>query len=314
MILTDYPVLKAGLLYKNKHFATIVPALFRKHEVHYVRNKITTPDDDFFLVDCIQRNQSKAVVLIHGLEGSSASQYIKGFAKLFADNGYDVHAINFRSCGGEMNNKLTSYHSGYTDDLAYYLQLISKKYAQLYAIGFSLGGNALLKYLSNKSVVPGNLVAAAAVSVPVDLKGSAFELDKGTNRIYMQRFLNSLSQKILKKHKQFPGQLDIKGLHKIKNFKEFDDAYTAPIHGFKDAYDYWDKCSSIFSLNTIDVPTLLINAKNDPFLNPGCFPYEEIVDHPFLHGIFTSHGGHVGFMMNSKQSWLEPVIFNFFED
>lgn len=314
MIVKDYPELKANILYKNKHLSTILPALFRKHNTAYSRKRITTPDSDFFYVDCLLRSHKKAVVMLHGLEGSSNSQYVKGFANLFNINGFDVHAINFRSCGGELNLLPQSYHSGYTDDLAFYLKTLASKYDSIYLLGFSLGGNVLLNYLSNSNDVPLQVAAAAAISVPVDLKGSAMELDNGINRIYMQRFLNSLSKKMLAKSKQFPQQIDVKGIHKIKNFKEFDDAFTAPLHGFKDANDYWAKCSSMNVLNTINTPTLLINAQNDPFLSPSCFPYEEVVDHPFVHAIFAPLGGHVGFMLNNKQSWLEPVVLSFFED
>lgn len=314
MMLDTYPELKAGLFYKNRHFSTIVPALFRRHDVNYTRKRINTPDNDFFNVDCVLRNHKKAVVMLHGLEGSSQSQYIKGFARLFSQADFDVHAINFRSCGGEMNLLPQSYHSGFTQDLAHYISLISPKYAQVYLIGFSLGGNVLLKYLSDNREVNPKISAAAAISVPADLKGSAMELDNGLNRIYLQRFLSSMCKKMLAKNKMFPGQVDVKGIHKIKNFREFDDAFTAPLHGFNNAEDYWQKSSSIYGLHTIGVPTLLVNARNDPFLSPGCFPYDEVVDHPFLHGIFTPVGGHVGFMLSSKTSWLEPVVLSFFED
>lgn len=314
MIVKDYPDFNPNLIYKNKHLSTIIPALFRKHEINYTRKRIQTPDHDFFNVDCMLRNHSKALVMLHGLEGNSQSQYIKGFAKLFNTEGFDIHAINFRSCGGELNLKPYSYHSGFTDDLHFYLKSIANKYNGIYLLGFSLGGNVLLKYLAQSHLVPSNVNAAAAVSVPVDLKGSALELDSGLNRMYMQRFLSSLTRKMLAKHKQFPNEINIKGIHKIKNFKEFDDTYTAPLNGFKDAEEYWAKCSSIYSLNTINTPTLLVNAKNDPFLSASCFPYDEIVDHPFLHGIFSTFGGHVGFMLNGNQSWLEPVVYSFFED
>lgn len=314
MILDTYPDLKAGILFRNKHYSTIIPALFRRHEVSYTRKRIQTPDQDFFNVDCILRNHKKAVVLLHGLEGSSQSQYIKGFASLFHNNGFDVHAINFRSCGGEMNLLPQSYHSGFTADLKQYVDSIADKYTNIYLAGFSLGGNVLLKYLSDQTSVHAKVTAAAAVSVPVDLKGSALELDNGLNRVYLQRFINSMCKKMLAKHKLFPGQIDVKGIHKIKNFRDFDNAFTAPLHGFKNAEDYWQKCSSVYGLNTISVPTLLVNAKNDPFLSASCFPFDDVVDHPFLHAIFTPVGGHVGFMLNSKTSWLEPVVYSFFED
>jgi predicted alpha/beta-fold hydrolase len=314
MILSDFPDFKAGILYKNKHISTIVPALFRKHEVAYTRKRIATPDSDFFNVDCLLRSNKKAVVILHGLEGSSQSQYVKAFAKLFTLNGFDIHAINFRSCGGEMNLLPQFYHSGFTSDLKQYVDTIAPKYNGIYLLGFSLGGNVLLKYLSDSMQVNAKVSAAAAVSVPVDLKGSANELDAGFNRVYLQRFINAMSKKMIAKSKLFPKEINVKGIHKIKNFKEFDDAFTAPLHGFKNAEEYWQKNSSVFGLNTIAVPTLLVNAKNDPFLSPSCFPFEDVVDHPFLHAIFTPYGGHVGFMLNNNKSWLEPVVFSFFED
>lgn len=314
MIVEDYPEFKANLIYRHQHLSTIIPALFRKHQINYTRKRINTPDGDFFNVDCLLRNNKKAVLLIHGLEGSSQSQYIKGFAHFFFNSGYDVHAMNFRGCGGELNHKPNSYHSGFTADINQYIKELATKYPSVYLIGFSLGGNALLKYLADADKVSTCIKAAAALSVPVDLKGCALQLDQGFNRIYMQRFLKSLIKKIRLKQEQFPTQISIKGIHQIKNFKAFDDAYTAPLHGFKDAEEYWNKCSSMNTLHTINVPTLLINAKNDPFLSASCFPYDEVVDHPFVHAIFSPYGGHAGFMLNAKINWAEPIVHSFFED
>lgn len=314
MIVDDYPEFNPSLLFKNKHLATMLPALYRKHQTNYTRKRITTPDNDFFDVDCILKNSKKAVVLLHGLEGSSQSQYIKGFANLFANLGYDVHAINFRSCSGEPNLLPNSYHSGFTSDLDFYLNYINPQYNAIYAIGFSLGGNVLLKYLGSSTTIASNLKASCAVSVPIDLKGSAMELNKGVNKIYQKRFLNSLRKKIQYKSQQFPQLIIDKYLQSITNFKQFDDAYTAPLHGFSSAEDYWEKCSSINVLHKINIPTLLVNAKNDPFLSPSCFPYFDAVDHPFLHAAFTNFGGHVGYMINAKQNWLEPVVYSFFDD
>lgn len=314
MIVEDYPEFKANFIYRHKHLSTIIPALFRKHQINYTRKRINTPDGDFFNVDCLLRSHKKAVLFIHGLEGSSQSQYIKGFAHFFSGNGYDVHALNFRSCGGELNLKPNSYHAGFTDDMKQYIEELATKYASIYVVGFSLGGNALLKYLANANAVHPHVKAAAVLSVPVDLKGCAHQLDGGFNRIYMQRFLKHLTAKIMTKSRQFPQIIHTKGIHKIKNLKDFDDAYTAPLHGFKDAEEYWAKCSSINTLHTINVPTLFINAKNDPFLSPSCFPYEEVVDHPFVHAIFAPYGGHAGFMLNKQVNWAEPIVHSFFED
>jgi uncharacterized protein len=314
MIVEDYPAFKTNFIYRHQHLSTIIPAISRKIPIGYTRKKISTPDDDFFNVDCILRSHKRAILLVHGLEGSSQSSYIKGFAHFFAQQAYDVHAFNFRSCGGEINQQANSYHSGFTADIKLYLNQLALKYTSIYLVGFSLGGNVLLKYLANPHEVHSHVKAAAVLSVPVDLKGCAMQLDSGFNRFYMQRFLKSLIAKMIKKQQLFPDKINLKGIHKIKNFKDFDDKYTAPLHGYKNAEDYWSKCSSVFTLNTINTPTLLINAKNDPFLSPSCFPFEDVVDHPFLHALFPKYGGHAGFMLNGNTNWAEPVVHTFFED
>lgn len=312
MFVDEYPAFKANIFLKHRHVSTILPRFLKQAPVPFVRKRISTNDADFYLVDSLSANNNQAVVLLHGLEGSSQSNYIQRYANYFFGLGYDVHAINFRGCGGHLNLQPYSYHSGFTTDLNHYLNQIAPTYTNLYALGFSLGGNVLLKYLGNQPSV--TLTAAAAISVPVDLKGSAMQLDNGFNRFYMNRFIKSLSQKMLAKSKQFPQIINTKGLHLVKNFTDFDNAYTAPLNGFLNADDYWAKCSSLPDLNNITVPTLLVNAKNDPFLSASCFPYDEIVDHPFLHGIFAPYGGHVGFYNTTKNNWLEPIVASFLSE
>lgn len=304
---------------KNQHAETIIPALFRKIVLPYTRERITLTDGDFLDLDWLCSGNTRLLVLFHGLEGSSQSQYIKGMASLFYKHGFDICAVNFRSCSGEMNNLLRSYHSGATEDIDAVMQYIISlnSYQRIVAGGFSLGGNVLLKYLGEqKFVMPKELVAGFAFSVPVDLKGSAQQMAKWQNKIYMNRFLKSLNQKMMYKATQFKGQLNIKGINQIHSFHDFDSRFTGPIHGFKDADDYYKQCNSLQFLPTISIPTLLVNAYNDPFLSASCFPQKHIDVNPNLFALFPQYGGHVGFSQSLPNGpyWSEIQAYSFIEN
>jgi predicted alpha/beta-fold hydrolase len=212
---------------------------------------------------------------------------------------------------------LTSYHSGFTNDLRQVLNhlVADSQTREIYFCGFSLGGNALLRFLAAQgSGIHPKVKAGAAISVPVDLKASAQQLARFSNSIYMERFLGSLKNKIRIKSQMFPGQIDLKGLNRIHNFKDFDDRFTAPIHGFRDADDYWKQCSSLYVLDEIRVPTLLLNAKNDPFLPLSCYPLPYTDDkQTFVKAIYPKHGGHVGFVAKDVY-WSERMVGRFFEE
>jgi predicted alpha/beta-fold hydrolase len=284
-------------LIANKHLETILPALLRKVSVPYERRRIHTADGDFFDIDWLKHeNNSKVAVLIHGLEGSSQSSYIKGFARYFYQHEYDVCAINFRSCSGEMNLLPSSYHSGFYHDLHLLLTAYLHGYSKVYPIGFSLGGNMLLHYLGkHKNLVPNTVKSAVAISVPVDLAGSSAKLANISNRIYLNRFLRSLRSKIQLKAKQFPHLIDTTNLQLIRSFESFDNQYTAPLHGFHSAAHYYQSVSALYTLADISTPTLLINAQNDPFLSPSCFPIAIAQQSSFLQLEIPLGGGHVGF-------------------
>lgn len=307
---------KGNRLTRGKHIDTIVPALFRNIKVNYQRERLELVDGDFLDIDWITNNHTKVLVLFHGLEGSSNSQYIKGMASYFSNHGWDICAVNFRSCSGQMNRLAKSYHSGATEDVAYVIQhLVSlSKYDTLTAGGFSLGGNVLLKYLGEKQFVyPPSLKAAFAFSVPIDLAGSAVEMAKFENTLYMQRFLKTLQYKMTVKASQFPGSINIEGIHKMKTFTEFDNQFTAPINGFKDASDYYAKCNALQFLPAITIPTLLVNAQNDPFLTHSCFPQKLADQHPFVYLETPSYGGHVGFseQLPNQNYWSESRAYAF---
>ena len=253
------------------------------------------------------------VIISHGLEGNSGRPYIKGMAKALHDNGFDVLAWNFRGCSDEMNLQLRFYHSGATDDLDTVINHViqNKGYKKIFLVGFSLGGNLTLKYLGER--VAGDAIKKAVVfSVPMDLKTSCEKISSPGNRIYSNRFLKSLKQKIILKSGQQMG-LDISKLARIKTLIEFDDCYTAPLHGFKDALDYYTQCSSIHFVGDIKTPTLIINTLNDPFLSPECFPAAALENHPFVKLEILPRGGHVGFTQFNKNGlyWSEQRALKF---
>lgn len=285
----------------NGHLQTIIPSLFRQVEgVPYERERLLTPDDDFLDVDWSRVGSDKLLVLSHGLEGDSERPYIQGMVKAFNQQGVDAMAWNYRSCSGEPNQLLRSYHLGASDDLDFVLRhaLKSGRYHTVYLVGFSAGGNITLKYLGeNPAEVPAQVKRAAVFSVPVDLKGSAQKIPK----VYTQRFLKSLGRKLEQKRRMYPDYVDLDDYHLLRSFPEFDDRYTAPMHGFKSAEDYYARASSRQFLKNIRIPTLLVNAKNDPFLSEACYPVQEAQENPCFYLEMPEEGGHVGFTENFRK-------------
>lgn len=307
---------RAPFILFNKHIETIYPSLIRKVEsLSYVRERIVTPDDDFLDLDWLKKDSKKLIILSHGLEGNSQRSYIKGMASIFYNNGFDVLAWNFRGCSGEMNRKIRFYHSGATDDLDLVINhSIAKGYTEINLIGFSLGGNLTLKYLGEKGSALNPIVRkGVAFSVPLNLHTSCIEISKPSNWVYNKRFLNSLKEKVVNKSKQI-SELDPGKLSSIKSLLEFDNSYTAPIHGFKDAIDYYEQCSSIRFIESIERPTLIVNALNDPFLSGDCFP-SHLHNHVYLKFEFPERGGHVGFALFNQNGlyWSELRALQFIQ-
>ena len=301
----------------SPHLETIFPALLRRVTLKpYTRERITTPDNDFLDLDWLQQGSEKLVIISHGLEGNSSRAYIKGMAKVFFDNHYDVVAWNYRGCSEAMNRQLRFYHSGATDDLDTVVNhaIDQKHYKDISLIGFSLGGNITLKYLGEKTPRP-EIKKGVAISVPMDLRTSCEKISRPSNWIYANRFITSLKKKIITKAALMPG-LDTSGIDKIKTLLEFDNRYTAPLHGFKDAIDYYTRCSSIHFVNNITTPTLIINTQNDPFLSPECFPSELLKDHRHVHLEILLRGGHVGFTQFNKNGlyWSEQRAIEFIKE
>jgi predicted alpha/beta-fold hydrolase len=213
--------------------------------------------------------------------------------------GWDALAWNYRSCSGEINRTLRFYHNGSTDDLAQVIDVAINKdrYREIALIGFSMGGNLSLMYLGEyQNRLDDRIRKAVVFSVPCHLKSSARMLARPGNKFYMKRFLKQLHKKIQQKMILFPDRINDQGYELIKNFKDFDDRYTAPIHGFRNAEDYWNQCSSLQYIDRIGIRTLMINAANDPFLGRECYPVEQAKQNNYVKLEIPASGGHVGFV------------------
>lgn len=295
------------------HLETIYPAILRAVDLTYDRERLVTHDHDFLDLDWVKTGANKLVIISHGLEGNTSRAYMKGMARAFSAAGFDVLAWNFRGCSNEMNRKLRFYHSGATDDLdAVVEHARDNGYSEIFLTGFSLGGNLTLKYLGEKRSHP-EINKAVVFSTPLDLYTSCLKISKPANRIYARRFLTSLKQKIICKSAIMPG-LEVKDLDRVTTILEFDDRYTAPLHGFQGAMDYYKKCSSIHFLESISVPTLIVNAQNDPFLSELCYPVSLCKSHRYVTLENPRHGGHVGFAQFNKNGlyWSEERALSFF--
>ncbi len=303
----------------NGHVQTIFPSLFRRIDaVSYNRERILTPDDDFLDLDWSRTGHRRLAIISHGLEGDSERAYVKGMVRALNRSGWDGLAWNFRGCSGQANRRLRSYHSGSYDDLTTVIEhaAATGNYLEIALMGFSIGGNITLLYLGkNRSRVNPLVSCAAVLSVPCDLAASARALAQPANRVYMQRFIKLLHQKIKAKIEIMPERINDEGYARIKNFKDFDNRYTAPINGFQDADVYWHQCSSKPWITAIALPTLIISAANDPFLTAACYPAREAAANQKVTLERPASGGHVGFIQfnNNGFYWSEKRIAEFFD-
>ena len=299
------------------HAQTIYPALFRNVPAPLAEpQRLELPDGDFIDIGWSGKSARRLAILSHGLEASAETNYIQGMAAALIRRGWDVLTWNFRGCGAEPNRLLRMYHSGETEDLHRIVQhaLATHPARSIDLIGFSLGGNLTLKYLGERQgELPQRLHRAVAFSTPCDLECSSRQLSLLSNRLYMERFLITMRAKIRAKKRMFPDQIDLTGLNFIRTFQVFDDRFTAPIHGFKDAAEYWARNSCRQFLSEIRIPTLLVSAANDPFLGPGCYPREEAAASAHFHFEEPAAGGHVGFYARGGEGeyWSETRALEF---
>lgn len=300
----------------NGHIQSVFASMCRRMDINglYRRERVDTPDGDFLDLDWAVKKSTTLVIISHGLEGNTQRPYVTGMVKAVNRMGWDALAWNYRSCSGEPNRYLRSYHNGVTEDLSFVIDhaLNRGRYQSIYLVGFSLGGNLTLVHLGRDIVNPA-VKKAVVFSVPCHLAGSAGVLARLSNRLYMERFLRKLRKKIQAKMVLMPGRIDDRGYGRIKNFKGFDDRYTAPLHGFQNAEDYWEKCSSLQFVPHIRVPTLIVNARNDPFLSPECYPVKEAEENSRITLEMPFSGGHVGFVAFNENGeyWSEKRALAF---
>ncbi len=317
MPLLQPPPYKPKLPLQSGHLQTIFPRLFRKVSLPpVVKRRINTPDGDFLDIDWHLAGSSRLAVIAHGLEGNSRRPYVLGMARALVLAGWDCITYNFRGCSNVMNKMPGLYHSGDTKDLHTVLKygLDHGIYEDAALIGFSMGGNQVLKYLGETpEKVPSKVKRAIGISVPCDLAASARKLCDRSNFIYSHYFLRSLKNKIKLKHKQFPDLYPLDKLSSVRNLIDFDNEYTAPVCGFADAQDYYQKSSCKQFLKNVKIPSLIINAKDDPFFTADCYPIEEAKSNPYISLVIPNYGGHVGFadLPMEKQLWSEDRTIRF---
>ncbi len=302
------------------HLQTMYPAvLIRKPQPNFRRERWITPDDDFIDVDFIDgRAGLPFVVMFHGLEGSSNSHYARALMAHIESLGWSGAVPHFRGCSGELNRAPRFYHSGDAAEIDWILKRIADQprasdASKLYASGVSLGANALLRWLGESGSAADFIDAACAISAPLNLAAGGEALGHGMNRIYTWLFLQTLKPKCLKKLEQFPRLFDRAAMLKANTLYDFDNVVTAPLHGYRDTDDYWHRASACYVLDQITVPTLVLNARNDPFLPERYLPKST------TGNITLSQppcGGHVGFATNpfpGHLDWLPHRIVSFLE-
>ena len=305
---------------RGAHQQTILGALLRPGSPRKLRRqRWETPDGDFVDLDLLPGTPGTPVLIVlHGLGGSSRSRTVLSLLAAAQREGWRGIGVNFRSCSGEPNRLLRSYHGGETSDLAWIVRRVLSENpdSPVFLAGASLGANILLKYLGEQGeALPSPVRAAAAISTPFDLALSARALERGFGRIYMRGIVRGLKAKAKAKLRAVPGFVDERALEAVKTLAQFDNLVTAPVNGFKDAEDYWSRSSSLRFLPGIRRPALLISAKDDPFFPGESLPGAEVAANPFLTAEFTARGGHVGFLEGpwpgQARSWAEERAIQF---
>ncbi len=312
----------------NAHLQTLFPALVRRPQAlnFHQRERLYTIDNDFIDIDwCAKQSKKPLVILLHGLTGSSQSPYITGLQRIFLQQGWRSAVLNFRGCSGEPNNLARSYHSGDTEDINFLYQTLRQREPQtpIAMIGFSLGGNVLLKWLGEQGKHI-SLVAAIAVSVPLQLDVCATKLDQNFSKIYRNHLISNLIAYMKKKQQH----LESKGLYKevkkiirlgdlngIKSFWDYDNRVIARLYNFKDVHEYYQLSSSRQFLKDIQIPTKIIQALDDPFMTKDVLPDQSELS-PFVQLELTRSGGHVGFISGNNPFnpgyWIEQCAVDFF--
>lgn len=310
----------------NRHLQTLAGKILRPDlSIPLHRERIKTPDGDFLDLDFAgwpptapaEQDAAPLVLVLHGLEGTSKRRYMMSTYRALLDAGLRPVALNFRGCSGEPNRAVRAYHSGETDDVRLVLELLRQRFGgPLGLVGYSLGGNVVLKLLGEVGDQGRDLVSAAvAVSVPFDLAAGAERLGSGIpGRFYSRYFLSKLQRKVREKRELMRDACDTDRVLRARSIREFDDALTAPVHGFHDAADYYHRSSSAAFVDAIRVPTLILHSRDDPFLPEDRIPEAAIQANPAVTALLPDHGGHVAFIGGSilrPEFWGELVLARF---
>lgn len=298
------------------HLQTIYPLAIAGRGPALSRERWTTPDEDFIDLDWLPGPAgAPLVVLFHGLEGSSKSHYATSLMRALKARGWRGVVVHFRGCSGEPNRLPRAYHSGDAPEIDWILRRLRAGHdAPVFVVGVSLGGNALLKWAGSFDTA-GVVDAVCAVSAPLDVEAAGRAMSRRGNAIYRRNFLSSMKPVALEKHRRFPGLFDIERVMAARDLFEFDDAFTAPLHGFDGVLDFWRKVSSKPGLVNIRVPALVLNARNDPFLPAGALPRADEVSAAVVLEQ-PAQGGHVGFAggrFPGHIDWLPQRVLRFFE-
>ncbi|OBT10055.1 hydrolase [Vibrio sp. UCD-FRSSP16_10] len=309
---------------RNPHLQTLMPRLIRRQPLFTpVWETLHTTDDDFLDLawsedwQNAQTHNKPIFILFHGLEGSFNSTYANGLMHAFANKGWLSVMMHFRGCSGKPNKQARAYHSGETEDARFFLEHIHKRYPNnpKVAVGVSLGGNMLVNYLANYTEQP--LVdEATVICAPLDLAACSKRIEQGFSKLYQSYLLNSLKKHTLQKMHLLEDVITINSttLNNMRFLHQFDDAITAPLHGYVDAKDYYTQCSGLPRLNDIRIPTNIIHAKDDPFMTDEVIPTFTLNNNLQYH--LMNHGGHVGFVAGSLKApnfWLEMALPNFYD-
>ena len=303
---------------------TIYPYLLSRPLIAYRRERCELEDGDFIDIDWLDNRQdAPLLVIFHGLEGGSCSHYVLSMITKLQELGWRAAVVHFRGCSGSPNRLPRAYHAGDSAEIDWVLHRIHRQKnfpnsaVPVFAVGVSLGGNALLKWLGEQGEQARQLLdGVVTVSVPLDLAAAGRTLASGFNLFYTRHFLDTLKRKALDKLDRYPGLFDSTALAACTTLYEFDNIVTAPLHGFRDARDYWDQSSSKPWLKHIAVSTLVINARNDPFMPASALPQPEEVSSAVILE-FPEEGGHAGFLDSpfpGKLTWLPERVISFFEE
>jgi hypothetical protein len=314
---------RAPWLLRNGHAQTLLAPFWRNVPAPgYRRERLELADGDFLDLDWAARSavddaagRGRLAIISYGMEGNAERGYVAGMVRALHGAGWDALVWNYRSCGGEPNRKVHFYHGGLIGDLQAVVQhALRGGYRELALIGFSLGGNLTLNYLGRGSAeVPDAVRCAVAISAPVDVEDCARVMRRADNRLYVHRFLKSFRERIRRKMRAMPGKISDTPFAQIRTLEDYDERYTAPHFGFQSVPDFYRFVSSRYWLHRVAVPTLIVNARNDPFMGPDCFPVEEARLNPRVHLEMPASGGHLGFLGARRQgmNWVEARALAF---